>query len=58
MLLNRVDDAGDVARARFRLGGDALRRNEFEAVARRKIAEGVMGRYDAPALFGNARDGA
>ncbi len=56
VLLDRVDDTGNVARARFRFGRDALGCDEFETVARRKIAEGVMGRYDASALLGKPRD--
>ena len=45
--LHRVDDAGDVAGARLRLGGNALRRDEFQPVAGAKIAEGVVGRNDS-----------
>src|SRR6478609_11513826 len=38
------DDRGDVTRARFGFGRNPLRRDEFDAIGGREIAEGIMGR--------------
>src|SRR3984885_639916 len=51
-----TDDFCNVPRAGLGFGGDANRRDELDAIAGRKIAEGIMGRYHPAAAFRNPAD--